>query len=158
MRRRTFIVALGSIAAAWPFAARAQQAKIPRVGLLWIGPRESESRISNGIKKGLAERGYVLDRDFIFDARYAEGKAERLPACRPSTEAPARSEWAPHRLFVRRPQRRATHGRLCRSDPKGAHAGDLPIEHPTKFVLLINLKTPKALGIDIPPTLLAGIE
>jgi putative tryptophan/tyrosine transport system substrate-binding protein len=82
VRRREFITLLGGVAAAWPLAARAQQAKIFRLGYLEPGVR-SDPTVQNLRRQfllGLRDLGYVEDRNFKIEDRNADGDLARLPA------------------------------------------------------------------------------
>ena len=82
MRRREFIKVLSS-AAAWPFAAQAQQpigrmGNMPRVGILMPGPPPSAT-ILEPFYRGLHELGYVEGQNIAIERRYADSIVERLP-------------------------------------------------------------------------------
>src|SRR5262249_38335647 len=79
MKRRTFITLLGG-AAAWPLAARAQQAAMPVVGFLSsVSAPVTNKRIAS-FGHGWAGTGYAVGGDVTVEARMAEGKYDRLPA------------------------------------------------------------------------------
>ena len=79
MRRRDFISGISGTAAAWPFAARAQQPlKIARIGYL-SAASAPDINVDN-LREGMRSIGYVEGRDFVVEIRYAQRNYSRFPA------------------------------------------------------------------------------
>jgi putative ABC transport system substrate-binding protein len=78
--RRDFITLLGGAAAAWPLVARAQQAAMPVVGYLGAISPAANQHLMPALRQSLADAGFVEGRNVTIDARWAEGRYDRLPA------------------------------------------------------------------------------
>ena len=80
--RRKFLFALGSGAAAWPFArrGRAQQSALPVVGLINGGSADTFAREAAAFRKGLNEIGYVEGQNVTVEYHWLEGHYDRVPA------------------------------------------------------------------------------
>jgi putative ABC transport system substrate-binding protein len=79
-RREAITVLAGGAAAAWPLAARAQQAtKIPRVGYVFSFIPSEGAHLWEACRQGLRELGYVEGKNIVLEPRWAEGRHERLP-------------------------------------------------------------------------------
>src|SRR5262249_48153008 len=147
VKRREFITVLGG-AAAWPLAARAQQSVV-RLG--YLAPARLPNLIE-ALRAGLRDFGYVEGRLFsdaqFFSARrrIAELAAmHRLPAMYESRDFVDDGGLISYGPNVPDLSRRAA--AFVVKILNGAKASELPIEQPTKFELVINLRTAKALGL-----------
>jgi putative tryptophan/tyrosine transport system substrate-binding protein len=167
--RRKFLATLGGTAVAWPLAARAQQSeRARRIGVLMnqaavspINVRDASAieravaAFAHSPNSGLIVTGSALatvHRKLIINL----AARHKLPAVYASryfvTDGGLISYGAD---FL--DQYRKAAGYVDRI-LKGEKPGDLPVQAPTKYELVINLKTAKALGLEVPPTLLATAD
>jgi putative ABC transport system substrate-binding protein len=83
MRRRDFITLLGGAAAAWPLAARAQQAHglitSARIAFLGVESASTNQHFFDAFRQGMREYGYLDGQNVTFLERWAEGRSERFP-------------------------------------------------------------------------------
>ena len=80
MRRRALVSLLGSTAATWPLAVRAQQKRVPVIGSLSSGSSGLSARYVAAFRQGLSETGFVEGQNVKIDYRWADGQDDRLPA------------------------------------------------------------------------------
>jgi putative ABC transport system substrate-binding protein len=79
IRRREFITVLCG-AAAWPLAARAQQAMMPMVGFVTGRSSDDSARLGAAFRKGLNETGYVEGQNVMVEYHWLGGQYDRLPS------------------------------------------------------------------------------
>ena len=78
MRRREFILLLGSAMMPWPVSAPAQQL-MPIVGFLNSGSADIQRSVSSAYRRGLEETGFIENNNIMIESRWADGQYDRLP-------------------------------------------------------------------------------
>ena len=71
MKRREFITLLGGAVVAWPVATLAQQPAMPVIGVLGIGPPESNAKQLASFRNGLSEQGFTAGQNVVIESRFA---------------------------------------------------------------------------------------
>jgi putative ABC transport system substrate-binding protein len=142
---------------------RSAQAAAPGLG---IAMHEIKLRDAGGLKDALAafaaegDGALLVQPDVTTTANraliMAAAATHRLPAIYPYNYYPAEGGLMSYGIDLADGFRRAASyvDRILR----GARAGELPVEQPRRFALAINLKTAKALGLDVPPVLIARAD
>ena len=80
MRRRDVITLVGGAAAAWPFAALAQQPAMPVIGYLGLSSAKADAYMLAPFLKALSEAGFDEGRNVGIEYRFAEGDVNRVPS------------------------------------------------------------------------------
>jgi hypothetical protein len=145
MQRRHFIALVGGMAAAWPLVLYAQPlGRMARIGFLGSASATGSAKSVEALRTGLRDLGYVEGRNIIIEFRW--GAQEYA-------QAGGLIGYGVNLLGL---YRRAAY--FVDKILKGAKPADLPIEQPTRFELVINLKAAKTLGLEIAPAMLARAD
>lgn len=80
MKRREFLTLVGSGAAAWPFASRAQSSAVPVIVFISARAADSSSSWNAEFRKGLRQTGFTEGKDVVVEYRWLDGHYEQLPA------------------------------------------------------------------------------
>jgi putative ABC transport system substrate-binding protein len=91
MKRREFITLLGDAAVAWPLAASAQQSAMPVIGFLHSGPPGPNEESVAGFRRGLADAGFVENKNVMIEFRWANLQFGQLPSLVSDLINPARA-------------------------------------------------------------------
>src|SRR5881296_3148472 len=78
MKRREFMTLIGSSAALWSLATRAQQPAMPVIGYLSARSPEDTAHLVEAFRRGLSEAGFVEGQNATVEYRWALGQRERL--------------------------------------------------------------------------------
>jgi putative ABC transport system substrate-binding protein len=79
IRRRELIAAIGGMTAAWPLAARSQQAAMPVIGFLHSLSSDYIARFAPAVRQGLKQTGYIEGQNVTIEYHSADGQYDRLP-------------------------------------------------------------------------------
>jgi putative ABC transport system substrate-binding protein len=158
VRRRDFIRIIAGSALSWPFAVKAQKPDRTRRVSVLLGTPESDPETKSRIRAfrlGMRDAGWVEGRNIQIEYRYAG--LDRDVIKKHVEEA---TRLAPDLILANSTPVMAAVQPATNTTPivfvvvnnpvgQGERAGDLPVQSPDKFELVVNLKTAKALGLSV---------